>query len=324
MATYKGTNSATFAMDKFVPALWSPRILKNLHDKQILATKTTREYEGEIKGKGDTVKIHGVGSITVADYVVNSTEITYENGSDTEILVEVDTAKYFAFAVEDIEAAQADPKFMSVLSAEAAVAMAKTTDNYLYNKMHDAAIAAAVSGGLPAGGSHSSNVGVLTLDTTAAGKMYESLVDLGVALDDLLCPDDGRYVVLPSFCKGLLLKDDRFVAYGSDGQANARDNGKFGRIAGFEVITMPRSTFTRWDAVEANAVTDGDADTKNTYRCLAGRQGAYAYVEQLTKTENIRLEKAFKDGVRGLHVFGGGAIRPQFMLVADAENPSVG
>lgn len=48
MATYKATNSATFAMDKFVPALWSSRILKNLHDKQVLAAKTTREYEGEL------------------------------------------------------------------------------------------------------------------------------------------------------------------------------------------------------------------------------------------------------------------------------------
>jgi hypothetical protein len=46
MATYKSTNSAAFKMPKFVPAIWSSRILKNLHDKQILAPMFTREYEG--------------------------------------------------------------------------------------------------------------------------------------------------------------------------------------------------------------------------------------------------------------------------------------
>lgn len=49
MATYKsapGTNGS-FAMDKFVPTIWSSRIYKNLHDRQILAQMCSREWEGE-------------------------------------------------------------------------------------------------------------------------------------------------------------------------------------------------------------------------------------------------------------------------------------
>ena len=41
MTAYKDgsiADSGAYAMDKFVPALWSSRILKNLHDEQILAS----------------------------------------------------------------------------------------------------------------------------------------------------------------------------------------------------------------------------------------------------------------------------------------------
>jgi len=327
MATYKSTNSSTFATPKFVPAIWSPRILKNLHDKQILAPLFTREYEGEIKGAGDTVKIHGIGAVTVADYVVNSgTAIDYQKLTDAEILVEVDSAKYFAFKVEDIEKAQASPQYVSEASAEAAVGMAKASDNYLFGKLRAAAVNNTADGFGQRGASSTTNGGLLSCDPSTAANVYNSMVDAGVRLDDMLCPDDGRFFIIPSFVKGAVLKDDRFVAYNSAGQAGMRDNGVIGNIAGFDVISMPRSTFTRWDTADTSTIADLGVLTGTTaddYSGIFGRKGSLAYVEQLSKVENLRLEGSFSDAVRGLHLFGSGTVRPQHIGVTAFDDPTV-
>lgn len=318
MAAYKDASiadSGAYAMNTFVPALWSGRILKNLHDKQVLAGLTTREYEAEIKGKGDTVKIHSVGAIALGgDYGVSGTTVAYADLTDSEILVEVDTAKYLAFAVEDIEAVQAHPKFLSEATAEAAAAIAKHADGYIYNKMYDAAVG---TGGI-------SNSAIPEVDiTTTKANLYNHLVTCGTLLDDGLAPDDGRYVVLPSFAKGALLMDDRFVSNNSAGQAGARDKGLIGMIAGFEVYTMPTSSFTRWDSYQNTAVGDLGIVTGSSaddYSCLFGRKGAIAYVEQINKVETVRLESRFADGVRILHVCGGGVIRPGWCGVFEVDD----
>lgn len=325
MATIKSAQSTNFTMDKFVPAIWSSRILKNLHDKQVLAQLCTTEYGSEIKGAGDTVKIHGVGAVTVTPYTLG-TDLTYDALTDTEILVEVDAVDSFRFFVEDIELAQASPKFVSEASAEAAMAMAKASDNYLYNKFYTAAVNDTADGFGQRGASSATNGGLLTCDPSTAANVYNGLVDAGIRLDDLLCPEDGRFVVVPSFVKGALLKDDRFVAYNSAGQAQARDKGLLGEVAGFKVYTMPRSTFTgRWNTANTNAVADHGVVTGTTaddFGAIFGRVGSMAYVEQLNKVENIRLQNKFADAIRGLHVYGSGAIRPQHLGVIAYDDPA--
>lgn len=341
MAAYKDASSAgvpgsnsTFQMDKFVPTLWSSRILKNLHDKQILKNFTTGDYAGELKGKGDTVKIHGVGSIAVKPYLTNldnGNSVIYDLPTDQELIIEIDAASYFAFKVEDIEATQADPKFLSELTAEAAVSLAKTSDQYIYNKMYDAAVNDTADGFGQRGASSTTNGGITEVDMSSSkATLYNALVNCGTRLDDMLCPDDGRFIVLPSFARGALLQDDRFVAYNSAGQAQARDKGLIGTVAGFEVYTMPISSFVRWDDSgasndyeEANAVGDLGIVTGSTaddYSAIYGRKGAMAYVEQINKVENLRLEGYFADAVRGLWMAGGGVIRPQFLGVLEMDD----
>jgi hypothetical protein len=70
-------------------------------------------------------------------------------------------------------------------------------------------------------------------------------------------------------------------------------------------------------------------DAKDTYTGIVGVKDAFTYADQITKTENIRLEGSFADAVRGLHVYGGKAIRPQWLVAHDitdtvdtSESPS--
>lgn len=361
MAAYKdGLATSTFAVKDFVPTIWSGRILSNLNDKRVLSSLCTREYEGQISGYGDTVKVNGVGRIAVSDYIID-TDISYEAATDSVLSVVVDGAKYWAFRVEDIAKAQAKPEFVNELTKEAAQSIAKETERYLYLNMVRAAEYDTADEWGQKGGSSSTNGGVINLnDTTnsleASNKVYDKLVDVGVRLDDMLAPDDGRFIVVPSFLHGYLLKDSRFISAGQDPSNSIKANGKLGNIAGFDVYKMPRGYFGRTqttnfdkgftaldeatfataygvDSQEGTIVSDlgasgiGPAGTDTTdyddYRCLAGVKGAYAYVEQMTKTERLRMQTKFADAVRGLIVFGGGAIRPNWLVTAAVDDPSV-
>lgn len=58
------------AITNFIPTIWSARLLHNLQ-KSLVFGQTgviNRDYEGEIKAYGDTVKINGIGAVTIGDY----------------------------------------------------------------------------------------------------------------------------------------------------------------------------------------------------------------------------------------------------------------
>ena len=79
--------------------------------------------------------------------------------------------------------------------------------------------------------------------------MYEILVDLGVTLTANNVPKNGRWVVIAPWMEGMLLKDARFVGFGTDKNGDALANGKIGRAAGFDIrmsnnVPLSGSTYT--------------------------------------------------------------------------------
>src|SRR5512139_756364 len=142
----------------FVPAVWSGRILKSIDDKLITGKLCTREYEGFIKGHGDSVRVHRIGNIKVAPYIIASGATNW--GRDTgggaasksfadhsgqynrmmaidwqvldgaSTVITVNQADYFAFEVEDIEKAQADPQYVAQATSRAGYALASAAERY--------------------------------------------------------------------------------------------------------------------------------------------------------------------------------------------------
>ena len=55
------------AISNFIPTVWSEALLQSLGKKYVGVANCNREYEGEIKEKGSSVKVCGVGSVTVFD-----------------------------------------------------------------------------------------------------------------------------------------------------------------------------------------------------------------------------------------------------------------
>jgi len=332
MATYKDTASG-FAVKKFVPEIWTGRLIANLQAKTIMPALCTREFEGDIKGAGDTVYVNGVGRVATHDYLVNATEIDYQNATDGKVGINVEKSKYWAFRVEDIEQTQSKPAYVNEYTKEAAFALSKDVDRYIYQKMLATSVATVDDLGRKGGGDLGLMVG--------GASFYESMVDLSITMNDALAPDEGRFAVVPSFAEGFIRKDDRFIANGQDaGNSTKTGKGSIGSLAGIEIITMPRgyfgaevgagdevalslaanrqaaAAFAQVGAMEAAGTAPVD-----DFRCVAGVRGAMAYVEQLAKTEKLRLEGSFADAVRGLLLFGGGSIKPDLIWQFSLDDP---
>lgn len=192
-----------------------------------------------------------------------------------------------------------------------------------------------------------------TATDASANAIYYNLVDLGAKMDDNLVPEEGRWITIPSFAKAAFLKSPLFVGAAAAGSQSARDKGYLGDIAGFKVITIGRNEWSdysvadasgnmyKWATasasgnvayangeVHANSVRDlyksvdgamtvvDHSGNYNTLYGVAGHNDAYTFIDALTKTEQLRLEGSFADAWRGLHVYGGGAVRPNWLFKA--------
>ena len=280
------------ALDNFIPEVWSARLLENLQKALVFGQEgvVNRDYEGEIQQSGDTVRINAIGEITVGTYTKNTNISAPETLSDAQVTLLINQAKYFNFQIDDVDKAQQKPKVMDAAMREAAYALADTADQYI--------------AGLYTGVAAGNTIGD---DTTpivpTASNAYEYLVDLGVLLDEDNVPNMGRWVVVPPWFYGLLLKDDRFVKTGSPSADATLRNGQVGEAAGFTVL-------------KSNNVPNTSGAK---YKIVAGHPIAISYAEQINSVEAYRPEARFADAVKGLHLYGAKLVRSAAIAVLTAD-----
>jgi hypothetical protein len=277
----------------FIPTVWASRLLTALEKALIYgqANVSNRDYEGDIRAMGNTVKIASVSDVTIGDYEKDTDIDAPEVLTDSEQNLAIDQAKYFHFCVDSIDRAQQNVNVLEEAMRRSAWGLRDAADSFL---------AAAMEGAVPSG----AKIGtVASPETPTKDNAYEYLVDLGVLLDEANVPIDGRFVVVPAWFHGLLLKDDRFVNAGSIRSDVALANGQVGEAAGFRIL-------------KSNNVPN---TTGEKYKIIAGHSIATAYVEQIVDLETYKPEKRFGDAVKGLHVYGAKVVRPSAlaMLIAD-------
>lgn len=290
----------------FNPTIWSRSFLENLNNVHVFASTCNTDYEGEIREMGDTVKISSIGRITVKNYTRNSgaggtaASPTIAGIDRPEILqgsslfLTIDQAKYFNFEIDDVDKWQQTPKLMNKAMKEAAWAMADAVDLFI-----DSTIQTGVSGTVDGTGNRltARSIGLGAGDDDA----YETLVDLGVKLDENNAPSNGRWCVIPPWFRGMLLKDVRFTSYGTDANRQSLINGSVGNAAGFEIkVSNNLSGATAGTLAVAGGV----------YTVLAGVQDAATFAEQIDKTEAFRPQDGFNDALKGLHLYGAKVTRP--------------
>ena len=286
------------AVSNFIPTVWSARILSNMQKAQVFAGLCNREYEGEIKNEGDTVKIGGIGAVSVAAYTKNSTSLTWATLTDATQSLLINQSQYFAFKVDDVDSVQVNVNLIDEAMREAAYAVSDTIDAYVASLYTQAATANKL--GADAGSAKTIGYGSGELDP------YKTLVNMGVLLSTANVPQLGRWAVVPPWFAGMLRKSGSFVANPAGVTGQSMVNGFVTRVAGFDIY-------------ESNNVTN-DAQTAKTWRIMLGTNQAISLaVQRMPIMEAMRLEGSFSDGIRGLLLYGAKVVRPDALSVLFAK-----
>lgn len=277
------------AVTAFIPQLWSARLLAHLDAAHVYANLVNRDYEGEIRNYGDTVKIQQIGDITVGDYTKNTDITDPQQLSGTSQSLVIDQGKFFNFQIDDVDNAQTNPKLMDEAMMRSAYALADVTDKFIAGKYTDVPSANQV-------GNDSTPIVVTKTN------VYEQFVALAEKLDEANVPRMGRWTVISPWVYALLLQNDLFVHATQKGDSVIA-NGEVGSVAGFTVYN-------------SNNVPNTSGAK---YKILAGTNAGISYAEQVVKTEAYRMEKRFADAVKGLHVYGAKTVQPNCLACLTAS-----
>lgn len=277
----------------FIPTVWASRLLTALTKSLVYGQEgvVNRDYEGEIRDRGDSVKIATIGEINIGNYSRN-TDMAVQILDDADQMLLIDQAKFFNFTYDDVDDAQQAVNTMDEAMQRAAYKLKDAADQFIAGHHVYA----------PA----DTGVGDDTtpLNALASNVAYKLLVDLGTKLDERDVPSDGRFVIVPPFFHAALLLDDRFVKTGGGNAEQRLVNGMVGEAAGFRVLKSNNTPNT----------------TGTKYKVIAGHPMAFSYAEQIVKVESYRVEKQFANGAKGLHVYGGRLVRPQAWAVGTVNN----
>jgi hypothetical protein len=86
----------------FIPTLWSGKLLAKFYQNTMLSEIMNTDYEGELKNKGDTIRIRTAPSITINDYTGAGSTLATEVPVPIFQDMQVNKAKYFSVQTNDV------------------------------------------------------------------------------------------------------------------------------------------------------------------------------------------------------------------------------
>lgn len=285
-------------INSIISEIWASRLLYNLNKNLVYAQPTVcnRDYTGDIANMGDTVHINGIGPVTVRPYVKNTPIAAPETLSDASTALLIDQGDYFNFAIDDADKAQIQPKVMDAAMAEAAYGISEVADDYIASIM-----VASISESNKIG---SDATPVIPYTDKVDGlTAFDYLVDLSTKLNEANVPKMGRWVIVPPWFTGNLVKSDNFSNVSASGSPEALRNGYVSRVAGFDVL-------------ESNSVPNTEG---TLYKIVAGYSGAVTYAEQISSVELYRPDDRIADACKGLHIYGSKVIRSSGLALMTAN-----
>ena len=284
------------SISSFIPTLWSARLLENLNKSQVATAFINRDYEGEIKNAGQTLKINSIGDITIGTYAGTSIGSPEALSTSAQELT-IDQKKYFNFAIDDVDKVQAAGMIMDSAMARAAYNLADVADKYIFSTIKTSATTA--------------NATADTAEKLTASNIYEKIIGMRLLLDKANAPTVGRGLAVCPDAYALLLQDDRFVKTGGSMAESTLANGIVGNIAGFTVYETNNLPYV--------AAVSGSSGTPEEFTLVAGHNMGATYADQILQTEAYRPEALFSDAIKGLQVYGMKVTRPTCFVKYQAK-----
>ena len=276
------------AITNFIPTVWSENLYQELDRKYVAVANCNRDFEGEIREKGSTVRICGIGDVIVSDYTKNSNMNSPSSLSDNSRDLKIDQAKYFNFQIDDIDRAQASPKLMELAMKNAASALANDADSYIYSLFAQAG-------------------STIKSTDTSIYNILDLIIDARTTLlnSNVVDPEDIVIEVTPDIA-GLIMKAKIALSTENTGVI---EKGCIGSVGGCKIFV-------------SNNVKKMEGQNGYEHKCLARTKRAIAFAEQISEIDAYRPELRFADAVKGLHLYGAKVVYPKEMVLLDLTIPN--
>jgi len=282
-------------MKDAIPVIFAATLLEEIKNLLVYGKIAFKKHSGEIKEKGDRIKLKGYGGVDINDYnpgdptwdAAHPTGITYQDVQAAAMFLDVDHAKDYAIKLHDITELQSDPAARVHYAKEAAYGLVREVDLFLASLYTQSAF-----------GTHVLKHTAITtaLITSYIGELWDALSGVNIEKKFITIPP---WVALKLLLAGVIHADDL---------KGELKNGFIGRVLQFDMF-MSNNT---------PALTPVTAGYKRNI-IMAGSYQAIAFVDQMTEAESLRSQGWFADLVRGLHVWGGRVVKPKELFYLDLE-----
>lgn len=291
---------ASDSVSKFIPELFSKKMLKNFYQTTAFNEIANTDYQGEIKASGDKVIIRHTPAITVADYAVGGT-LSYEVPEVANTELNIDKAKSWSFKIDDIDEVASDLNLMNAFAADAGERLKIAIDTECFDHISTKA-AASNMGDLAGAISANINLGKAAAPVVVTSATATSIiVDVNQVLDEANIPSENRWIVLPAWFVALLKKSDLKAADITGDSVSVLRSGVVGMV-------------DRTKIIQSNLLKHVTDTTKECFYCMAGTTDSVTFANQLVKTETIQIPTSFGQYMRGLSVYGRAVVQPTALV----------
>ena len=273
------------AYQNFIPSVWSEAINRELERDLVFAEDCNREYEGDVKEMGDSVRILGVGKPTITTTVDKKIKLSDpESVDDTSVTMAIRHISYFNYEVDDIDRRQAVGGVMDALTAESAHGVANEMDKLIGSMALD-----------PLAKLHAASAVAVTKDNIL-GEVDKALELLYG--NDVKANSDMVMTVPPWV---YILMRQAYTELDTDNSAMIKNGlvGKYGNLR----VKMSNNCATK--------STDS--------RILVRTKQAIAFANPMTHVEAYRPEDGFSDAVKGFVLYDAKIVRPKELVVLNIK-----
>jgi len=259
------------------------------------------DYEGEIKNKGDRVKIRTKPTITIRNYAADEL-LALDRPSGGTVELYIGNGKYFSLILDDVMEVQSDLNILSIWADDAAQQLKITVDQDVLDGI--VGQMAAANKGTAAGvitanvnlGATGVPLPVVPRDPTAGQvELLDVLMRAGQVLDEQNIPEVGRWVVMPAWAGRMIKQSELRQAYLSGDSVSMLRNGRLGMVDRFTIYI-------------SNLLPNNSSDNVNfqpgEWPIFAGHAHGLTFASQISKVETLRSELTFGQVLRGLQVYG--------------------
>ncbi len=272
------------SIKNFIPMVMATGINRELEKNLVYAEDCNRQYEGNIKKVGDSIKILGVAKPTIKEGKGKLQLESPEDVEDSSIIMKIDRWATFNYLIDDLDKSMGKGGVQEALNEETTQGLADKIDKAISELALDDGVI----------------LDKKTANTVTKDNVLDIIDDALVVLYNNNVKQTDKIVITvpPKFYK--IFKQ----AYTTLDTNNSEElkNGQVGHYGNVKV------------KMTTNVAKKGD-----DYRIMLRTNKAIAFANPLIHNEAYRPEKGFADAVKGYIAYGCKIVRPKEMVVLNCK-----